>query len=154
MTLRFKTGPTSSPQTPTTSSDNERGASVASVMIILAIVFMFFELIVMGGRVAAAYGEVNGAAREAARQGSVAQTPSQARDVAELTADANLDTSKRSCVESNISFGGSFSQDGHFTVALSCRVDLGDFSILGIPWPSKTFASQATEIVETYRAVG
>lgn len=140
---------------PSSPDDGERGASVASVLIILTIVFMFFELIVMGGRVAAAQGEVNGAAREAARQGSVAQTSTQARDVADLTADANLDTSKSSCTETNISFGGSFSNDdGRFTVAVSCRVDLGDFSVLGVPWPSKTFSAQATEIIETYRAVG
>jgi len=87
----------------TRTTDRERGGSVASVMIVMMIVFMFFELIVMGGRIAAAQGEVNGAAREAARQGSLAQNSRQARDVAEVTADANLPTNKRSCTETDIS---------------------------------------------------
>jgi len=138
----------------TRSTTTERGASVASVMIIMMLVFMLFEFIVMGGRIAAAQGEVNGAAREAARQGSLAQNAGQARDVAELTADANLPTDKLSCTETAISFGGSFSPNGQFTVAVSCRVDLSDLSLLGVPWPSKSFAAQSTEIIETYRAVG
>jgi len=139
----------------TRTTDRERGGSVASVMIVMMIVFMFFELIVMGGRIAAAQGEVNGAAREAARQGSLAQNSRQARDVAEVTADANLPNNKRSCTETDISFGGSFNNhDGRFTVAVSCRVDLSDLSLFSIPWPTKTFSANATEIIETYRAVG
>ena len=136
----------------------ERGASVASVLIVLGILLMFFELIVMGGRVAAAQGEVNGAAREAARQGSLAQTSTQARVLATNTADANLPVGNRSCTETGISFGGSFNNTGgnpgRFTVAVNCRVDLTDMSLLGIPWPTKTFSATATEIIETYRAVG
>lgn len=133
---------------------DERGASVASVLIVLGILLIFFELIVMGGRVAAAHSQVNGAAREAARQGSITQSMPQAREAAERTAEANLDKSERDCVDSGVSVGGAFRQGGHVTVAVSCRVDLSDLSLLGVPWPSKSFSSQATEIIETYRAVG
>jgi len=33
-------------------------------------------------------------------------------------------------------------------------VDLSDLSLFSIPWPTKTFSANATEIIETYRAVG
>lgn len=133
---------------------DERGASPASVIMVLAIVMMFAELIVLGGRVAAAYGDVTVAAREAARQGSLAQYRGSVNTIAERTANANLGDSGRHCETPSVSTAGTdFDHGGHVTVKVSCTVNISDFSILAVPWPNKTFSVEATEIVETYRAV-
>ena len=133
---------------------SERGASPASVIIILVSVLMFAELIVMGGRVAAAHASVAGAAREAARQGSLVLAAGSVSGVAESTAASNLRERGRTCESPNVSTRGTdFRQGGQVTVTVSCTVNISDLSILSVPWPTRTFSSTATELVETYRAV-
>ena len=133
---------------------DERGASPASVIMLMTALLMFTELIVLGGRVAAAHNDVSGAAREAARQASVLQYSGSVTTVAEQTAMANLDTTSEHCTSPDVSTRGtSFRQGGHVRVEVSCTVDLGDFSIMAIPWPTRAFTAEAVEVVETYRAV-
>lgn len=132
---------------------SERGASPASVIMILVVVMMFAELIVLGGRVAAAYGDVTVAAREAARQGSLAQYAASVNPIAEETVKANLEDGRHCRTPSVSTLGTNFDHGGQVKVTVTCTVDVGDLSILAVPWPSKTFTAEATEIVETYRAV-
>jgi len=53
---------------------SEEGTQPISVLIILLLVLLIFELTVVGGRLVAAQGAVTNAAREAARRGSVVQS--------------------------------------------------------------------------------
>jgi len=133
---------------------SERGASPASVIILMVGLFMFAELIVLGGRVAAAHNDVSSAAREAARQASVLQYSSSVNTVARDAAKNNLDATSDHCRTPEVStVGTSFRQDGHVKVKVTCKINLSDFSYLTLPWPEKLISAEATESVETYRAV-
>ena len=133
---------------------SERGASPASVVIVIGIVLVFAELIVMGGRMAAAHAEVTGAAREAARSGSVAQTASSVDGLARTTALANVDQNAPHCISATVSTNSSnFRAGGSVTVTVRCRVHLSDLSLLSLPWGSRTIEADATEVVEFFRAV-
>ncbi len=134
--------------------DPQRGASPASVIILITILLMFAELIVMGGRIAAAHAEVTGAAREAARRGSVAQSAGTVRTPATNMASANVAQNTKHCVTANVTVDPySFRQGGSVTVSVRCQVQLSDLSLLSLPWGSKTFEAEATEVVEYFRAV-
>lgn len=134
--------------------DPERGASPASVIIVLAIILMAAELIVMGGRMAAAHAEVTGAAREAARRGSTAQTASSVRPIAVTTALDNVAQNTRHCLNANVDTDNrDFRPGGSVTVTVNCRVQLSDLSLLSLPWGSITVEADATEVVEFFRVV-
>ncbi len=133
---------------------SERGASPASVVILIGVVLMFAELIVMGGRMASAHAEVTGAAREAARRGSIAQTASSVTGLAEETALGNVAQNTKHCVNATVTTDASnFRQGGSVKVTVQCRVHLSDLSLLSLPWGSKTIEADATEVVEFFRAI-
>jgi len=139
-----------------TSPDNERGASGISVILILVFVLMIAELIIMGGRLAAANAQVANAAREAARTGSLSATAgsfeTRTRDAA---ADTLADQSTK-CVDTpEVSIVGSnFDRSGNVTATVFCTVDLSDLSLLKLPFlPDIEVSSEHTEIIETFRVV-
>ena len=134
--------------------NDDSGTSPASVIMLLVWLMMMAELVVMGGRVAAAHNNVTGAAREAARQASVLQYASSVDGVADTVARANLDETLRHCRTPAVdSSKTDFSAGGHITVEVTCTVELSDLSILTVPWPSMSISAEVTEIVETYRAI-
>jgi Flp pilus assembly protein TadG len=134
--------------------DAERGASPASVIILLTILLLVAELILMSGRYAAAHADVSGAAQEAARRSSTAQNASSVYPLALATATSNVDRNTRHCQFTTVSTAGTqFRQGGHVKVAVTCRVDLSDLSLLSIPWGGRMVKAEATELIETYRAV-
>lgn len=133
---------------------DESGTSPASVIMMLVWLMMMAELVVLGGRVAAAHNNVTGAAREAARQASVLQYDASVAGVADEVARANLDSTLRHCRTPAVdSSKSSFSAGGQVTVEVTCVVELSDLSILTVPWPTMSISAEVTEIVETYRAV-
>ena len=132
----------------------DSGASPASVIILVAIVLMVAELILMGGRFAAAHADVSGAAREAARRGSISQTESSVYPVASSTALDNVARNTKHCRSTTVSIAGTeFRQGGHVTVQVTCQVLLNDLGFLPVPWGAQTVRAEATELVETYRAI-
>lgn len=132
---------------------SERGTSPASVIILIGSLLMVADLILMGGRMAAAHADVSGAAQEAARRGSISQTAGSVYPVASTTALDNVARNTKHCSSTTVSTAGTdFRQGGHVTVAVTCTVQLGDLATLPIPG-SIVVRAEATEIIETYRAI-
>lgn len=135
-------------------SSSERGASPVSVIIMIVILLMVAELIVMGGRLAAANADVSAAAREGARQGSVSLSVSTALPAAESAVASNLQNDGNLCLTPNVDPAGTdFRAGGNMTIEVSCTVEMSDLSLLSLPWPSLTVDAKAVETIETFRVV-
>lgn len=133
---------------------SDRGA-VSSEFAVVMTVFLasFMLLVVFAGRSTQAENDVRSAAHEAARAGSLANTPDTARSAATQTALANLAETGLSCAHgSRVDVATSnFEPGGTITVTVSCTASFGDLAALAVPG-SRTFSSSATEVIDTYRA--
>lgn len=137
-----------------TNSRSDRGSSPVSVIILIVIVLMAAELIVMGGRIAAAHADVSNAAREGARRGSIALTAGSAVPAAEDAVANNLENKGRTCRNPEFDHSGTdFSAGGNMTVEVTCGVALADLSLLSLPWPTIKVDATAVESIETFRVV-
>ncbi|MBG0820869.1 pilus assembly protein [Planomonospora sp. ID91781] len=100
----------------------ERG-SLSAETVLLAPVFLLFLLFLVGaGRLVEAQGEVNGAARDAARAASVERTRADAQASAAEAAGASLEGECEPSVE--VSDDG-WEAGGQVRVEVTCSLDLG-----------------------------
>lgn len=133
---------------------DDRGASPISVILLLMAALMFADLIVMGGRLASAQGDVFTAARQAARTASVSAGPATAPQLAEAAALANLQGKGPSCTAPTVDIEtGDFENGGSVKATVTCAVQLGDLGFLSAPWPTIEIDADAVEIIEKLRAV-
>ncbi|MEV0591850.1 TadE family protein [Nonomuraea cavernae] len=100
----------------------DRG-SMAVETVMLAPVFLLFLMFLAGaGRVVEAQGQVNGAARDAARAASVQRTFDDAGTAAEATTTAAL---QGQCAQPAVSLAGSeWEAGGQVQAEVSCELDL------------------------------
>jgi Flp pilus assembly protein TadG len=99
----------------------ERG-SMAVETVLLAPVFLIFLLFLVGaGRVVEAQGEVNGAARDAARAASVQRTFPEAETAAKEAAEAALGSDCEPRVELD---GERWQEGGAVAASVTCELDL------------------------------
>lgn len=99
----------------------ERG-SLSAETVLLAPVFLLFLLFLVGaGRVVEAQGEVNGAARDAARAASVERTLSDAEAAADEAARAALSGECEPEVDLD---GSSWQEGGRVRAEVTCSLDL------------------------------
>lgn len=133
---------------------SERGMAVVEYMLLFPLFVLILELIVVGGRVAATHADVQSAAREAARQASLAAGPSSAAGVISPTADASLASKGASCTSNTARFGAgtNYIQGGAVEVEVTCVVSLSDIDLLSVPG-SITVTRTAVEPIEKYRVV-
>lgn len=125
----------------------ERG-SIAVETVLLAPVFLLFLMFLAGaGRLVQAQGEVNGAARDAARAASVQRDHAGAENAAAETARQTLDGS---CASSSSSLAGTeWAEGGQVIVTVICDLDL---SFLGFG-ASRRLTGDAVAPLETFRRV-
>jgi Flp pilus assembly protein TadG len=92
--------------------------------VLLAPVFLLFLMFLVGaGRLVEARGEVNGAARDAARAASVQRTFEDAGSAAEQATTSALE---KSCGTPAVSLDGStFEAGGEVEAEVTCELDLG-----------------------------
>ncbi|MBG0827975.1 pilus assembly protein [Planomonospora sp. ID67723] len=97
--------------------------SLSAETVLLAPVFLLFLLFLVGaGRMVEAQGEVNGAARDAARAASVERVRSDAEAAA---ADTARDSLSGAC-EPRVSLSGTdWREGGRVRVEVTCSLDLG-----------------------------
>jgi Flp pilus assembly protein TadG len=131
-------------------SRDERGSmSVETVM--LAPVFLLFLVFLVGaGRIVEAQGEVNGAARDAARAASVERDLGSAEAAAGEAAKAALNGCQGT---PGVSLAGSdWRQGGSVRVQVTCLLDLSSVAGFGFA-PTKEMTGTAVVPLEQFRRV-
>lgn len=133
----------------------ERGSLTLELAVLAPGLLLLLSLLIVGGRVAVAGGSVEAAARDAARTASIARGPDQAQ--AESTATANqslarqgLDCSATTVDVTTAGFAVPVGQPAQVTATVSCRVDLADLALPGLPG-ARTVTATATSPLDTYR---
>ncbi len=129
-------------------------ASIEAAMGVPAFA-LFVGLIILGGRTATTHEAVQSAAADAARSASIARSGPDATRQAEQAARASLTNQHLNCtaVTVNIDTGGFAAPVGRpasVTVTLTCRLDLSDLSVPGVPG-SRRISATMTSPIDTWR---
>lgn len=116
----------------------ERGSATIEAVIGIPAFILFVGLIIFGGRVATTHGAVESAAADAARSASIARTSSEARTDAADAARASLANQDISCTQVIVDVEASdftrpTGQAGEVDVTVTCRLDLSDLAVPGVP---------------------
>ena len=134
-----------------------RGASRGSMALELALmtpVLIAFMMLMVGvGRMVEAQSQIAGAARDGARAASVGRTQGDAASFADRASKETLKT--RDWCQGGPMVGPDLSEwapGGQVTVTVTCDVDLGGLSLIGLPG-SKTMTGTATVPLDTYRRI-
>lgn len=137
---------------------SDRGG-VASTLIVLPILIVFIELVVLGGRVAAARADTNAAANEAARAASLAWDTSAAEDLLDSVATKSLNSQGVLCIDgADASFaeGSTVQRGGMVGVVVRCKVNMTDMGWLttffGVEIADIEIVGVGIEAVDPFRA--
>lgn len=133
----------------------ERGSLAIELVILTPILVLFMAVLVALGRIVEAQGQVDGAARDAARAASIAQTSSGiALQDAQTAADQDL-VGAGKCVDTpQVSFGGGtdLAPGGVVNVVITCKVSLPALSFIG--FQTKTITGHASAPIDTFSVGG
>ena len=129
----------------------ECGGATVEFTIVAPVLIMMFLFIFGLGRLATAREAVEGAARDGAREASIARTAGGADSTARQIVDATLADKKVSCSNRQVSVDTSnFRPGGTVTVHVTCTVANGDVIMSGLPG-SSTLHSDFVAWVDKYR---
>ncbi len=130
------------------------GSSLVTFLVLAPVLVMFAELTVLGGRVAVTQGDVDSAAREAARDASIARSAESAATAIVPAVDTALSGKGASCRSRSAVLDPStnFVAGGSVSVTVTCNVDLSDLGLLNVPG-SMQISSTAVEPIDRYRVV-
>ncbi|MFF5143939.1 TadE/TadG family type IV pilus assembly protein [Streptomyces sp. NPDC013157] len=120
---------------------DDRGLSTVEVVILAPVMILFILVLVAFGQLVDGRGAIDGAARDAARAGSIQKDHATAMSEAQKAAEADLSDVCSGPV-SVVQTSAGFESGGIFTVEVSCRVR--GLAMLGLDIPttlSSTFSS-------------
>jgi len=130
---------------------DESGSVTAELVLLTPLLILLLLFVVALGRLAGARLEVDGAAAQAARAASIAQSPSSATAMAQQTATAALSSDHVTCAQLSVDTDTSrFTPGGSVGVTVTGTVNLGDLTGLRLP-SAETISSQSTSVIDTYR---
>ncbi|WP_182886015.1 TadE family protein [Microbispora sp. H10885] len=136
-----------------TRRDRERGSATLELVVLAPALLALISLVVLTGRIATAYAAVESAARDAARQASIARDPAQARHAATTSATATLRDEHLRCGPSIALDTSGFSRQvgapAQVTARVTCTLRLGDL-LPGLPGHTTVRASFVSPI-DPYR---
>ncbi|MEV7525037.1 TadE/TadG family type IV pilus assembly protein [Streptomyces sp. NPDC091371] len=125
----------------------DRGISTIEVVIIAPVFFLFILVLVAFGQLANGRGAVDGAARDAARAGSIQRNEGTAMAEARRAAQADLDEVCSGAVEVEKKSAG-FEPGEFFTVEVSCEIR--GLAMLGLDIETR-ISGKATSPLDPYR---
>lgn len=126
---------------------DERGSASVELAILAPLIGLLLGAVVLVGRVQLARADVEGAARSAARELSIARDPYVAVDGVRAGLMTTLDVGSPTC--RNLSFTPDIGS-ARVSVTLACTVDLREAAVLPVPG-SMSVSASASEIVDTHR---
>lgn len=134
---------------------DERGSAAIEAAIGLPAFVLFVGMIIAGGRLAIAHQSVQTAAADAARAASISRDALSADAAAGREAEASLANQEIACRSIRVSvstaaFRVPVGQPADVTVTVSCRLDLSDLSVPGIPG-SRVVRATMSSPIDTWR---
>ena len=134
---------------------DQRGSAAIEAAIGVPAFVLFVGLIIYGGRTATTHQSLESAAADAARTASIARDPEAAVTGARQTAAASISNQQIGChditvVVDTTDFGKAPGQAGQVTVQLSCRLDLADLAVPGVPGTRVLTATMSSPL-DTWR---
>jgi Flp pilus assembly protein TadG len=136
----------------------ESGNAALELVILAPVIVLLICLVIAAGRIAIAQGSIDAAARDAARQASIARSPEAARLAALSSASAALAGDGLSCSpvpaittpELNVDFGVPLGTPVNVTVVVRCRLSLSGLVLPGLPG-SLALSYQFSSPLDPYR---
>lgn len=130
--------------------DRDAGAAGVDAAMAVTAVLAMGMLVVGGLRITNADGDVQAAARSAARAAAAEYQPAAAEAVATQVASAALADRGQSCRQLDVEVQGDLSAGSVVTVTITCTVGLGDVVLAGFPG-STAVSGEAVEYVDLAR---
>ena len=132
---------------------SEAGGAAVELTLVTPLLLVLLLFVVALGRFGVARGDVDGAARDAARAASLRRTPSGLDAVARHAAAASLGGRDVTCRGGPaVAVSSDFRPGGWVAVDVWCVVDLADVALLRLPG-TKTLSSRFVAPIETYRGL-
>lgn len=130
----------------------EAGSAAVEMVLVTPLLVALLLFVVLVGRLGAARGTVDAAARDAARAASTASDVDDARRAALAAGHASTQTDGLTCRPLTIAIGGRFTPGGTVTATVSCVVRLGDLTTgLAVPG-AQTLTARFAAPIDPYRS--
>ena len=134
----------------------ELGALSLELSILGPALLMVLALVIAAGRIYLSGSSVDDAARDAARAASLQTSPVAAQGTAEQVADQTLASEGLHCTSTSVTvpttgFDVPVGQPSSVTVTVTCRADLSDIGLPGLPG-SKLLTGSFTSSIDPYRS--
>ena len=129
----------------------ETGSAAVELVLLTPVLIVLMLFVVFLGRLASARADVDAAARDGARAASLARSPATAaRDGADAV-EATLAGEGVTCRTLSVSVDtASFRPGASVAATVTCAVDLGDLTSLGLPG-TRTVSATFAEPVDLFR---
>jgi Flp pilus assembly protein TadG len=132
-------------------SRDDRGSASLELVLITPALIVLLLFVVFVGRLEQARGDVDRAARDAARAASIARSSDEARSQGEAAARSTLQSGGVTCRGLTVAVKvDDFAPGGSVAATVTCDVDLADVALLGVPG-RRTLTAAFSEPVDVYR---
>ena len=134
---------------------DERGSAAIEAVIGVPAFVLFVGLIIFGGRTASTHEALQSAAADGARSASLARDAQTARSAAREAATASIANQQIGCSDIVVTvdttdFNKQPGVPGSVEVAVSCRLDLADLAVPGVPG-SRVLTATMSSPIDTWR---
>jgi Flp pilus assembly protein TadG len=146
----------SAPESGTRASRADSGNAALELVILAPILLALLSLVIAAGRTTVAQGSVDAAARDAARQASIALTPAAAQTAGLVSARAALRRDGLDCSPFVVIDTSQFTSvpaglPAAVTAVVSCAVPLANLALPGLPGTAH-LSARFTSPLDTYRS--
>jgi uncharacterized protein (UPF0333 family) len=134
----------------------DAGNAALELVILAPVIVLLIGMVVAAGRTSIAQGSVDAAARDAARQASIARSPAAALTAAQDSASATLAGESLDCTPAiqmpglDQAFATPVGQPASVTAIVQCTVSLSDLVVPGLPG-SKRLTGRFTSPLDPFR---
>lgn len=128
----------------------DRGSMSLELVLVTPLCVAFLLFLAGAGRMVDAQSQIDGAARDAVRAASVARSEGGAVDLAQSAATSSFGSHTWCSGGPQVSTDTSdWGPGGKVAVTVTCDVDLGDLTFIGLPG-TKTLTGRALAPIDTY----
>ncbi len=131
---------------------DERGSASVELVLLTPVFILLLFFVVTAGRLGVSRNQVDGAARDAAREASTWRSAADAENHGVAQGLSDLQGGHLSCRNPQVRIDTSgLRPGGQIVAAVSCTISLSDISGLHVG-PSRTLQARAVAVVDTFRS--